>query len=237
MSDEPLRLSKRVAALVPCSRREAEQYIAGGWVRVAGQVVREPQFRVGDEVVQVDPAARLGRPMPATFLVHQPPGLGLAALHALLVPAAQWQADPARVPRSRAQDAGLEALLPLPAAAEGLAVFSQDPRIVRKLQEEAHLVEQELVAHVAGTLAPGGLERLGRGLSIDGKPLPTARVSWQSDQRLRIAAKGLPLDRMAWMCEQVGLQLLSLKRIRIGRLPMAGLPRGQWRYLAPDERF
>ena len=36
---EPVRLSKRVADMVPCSRREAEQYIEGGWVRVDGQVV------------------------------------------------------------------------------------------------------------------------------------------------------------------------------------------------------
>ena len=41
-----VRLAKRVAELVPCSRREAEQYIEGGWVRVDGSVVEEPQFRV-----------------------------------------------------------------------------------------------------------------------------------------------------------------------------------------------
>ncbi|HYF43950.1 MAG TPA: S4 domain-containing protein, partial [Ramlibacter sp.] len=39
MVAEPIRLSKRVAALVPCSRREAEQYIAAGLVRVDGRVV------------------------------------------------------------------------------------------------------------------------------------------------------------------------------------------------------
>jgi 23S rRNA pseudouridine2604 synthase len=39
------------------------------------------------------------------------------------------------------------------------------------------------------------------------------------------------------MCEQVGLRLVALKRIRIGRLPMAGLQPGQWRYLQPGERF
>jgi 23S rRNA pseudouridine2604 synthase len=35
----------------------------------------------------------------------------------------------------------------------------------------------------------------------------------------------------------VGLRLVSLKCIRIGRVPMAGLPAGQWRYLSPHERF
>ncbi|MGH8832565.1 MAG: S4 domain-containing protein [Polaromonas sp.] len=45
---EPPRLAKRVAELVRCSRREAEQYIEGGWVRVDRQVVEMPQFKVLD---------------------------------------------------------------------------------------------------------------------------------------------------------------------------------------------
>ena len=132
---------------------------------------------------------------------------------------------------------GLVALLSLPAATSGLVVFSQDRRIVRKLTDEAALVEQELIAEVAGTLVPGGLERLGRGLLRDGKPLPPARASWQSETRLRIAAKGLDPQWLPWMCAQVGLELKALRRIRIGRVPMAGLPVGQWRYLSAAERF
>ena len=41
---EPVRLAKRLAAQLPCSRREAELYITGGWVKVDGQVVEAPQF-------------------------------------------------------------------------------------------------------------------------------------------------------------------------------------------------
>ncbi|MEZ0309392.1 MAG: S4 domain-containing protein, partial [Ramlibacter sp.] len=48
---EPVRLAKRVAAMLPCSRREAEQYIEGGFVRVDGQVVDQPQARVADAQV------------------------------------------------------------------------------------------------------------------------------------------------------------------------------------------
>jgi len=41
---DPVRLAKRVAELLACSRREAEQIIAGGWGRVDGVVIEEPQF-------------------------------------------------------------------------------------------------------------------------------------------------------------------------------------------------
>jgi 23S rRNA pseudouridine2604 synthase len=68
------RLAKRVAALVPCSRREAEQYIGGGWVRVDGRVVEEPQFRVQQQVVTLAREASLMDATPSTLLLHKPAG-------------------------------------------------------------------------------------------------------------------------------------------------------------------
>lgn len=238
MGEEPQRLSKEVAALVPCSRREAEQYIAQGWVRVDGQVVEEPQFRVGEgQRVEVDPGARLQPVVLATLLLHKPPGPGMEEARALLGAHTRWSGDASGIRPSSMHRAGLRALMPLPPEASGLCVFSQDLRVVRKLTEDAHLVEQELVAEVAGTIAPGGLERLSGGLVREGKPLPPARVSWQSEARLRFAGKAIAPESIAWMCAQVGLQLVGLRRIRIGRIPMAGLPAGQWRYLPAGERF
>ncbi len=237
MPEEPKRLSKVVAALRGCSRREAEQYIAEGWVRVDGQVRDEPQFRVAGERVEVDPQAHLQPAAPATLLVHKPAGMSTADAQALLGAATHWPGDTSGVRRVKSHGVGLAALLPLPAPAAGLSVFSQDGRIVRKLREDAHLIEQELIAEVAGTLAPGGLSRLCEGLVLEGRPLPPARVSWQSEARLRFAVKGIAPEIVPWMCAQVGLELTALKRIRIGRVPMAGLPPGQWRYLAPAERF
>ena len=73
-TDEGERLAKRVAALVPCSRREAEQYITGGWVRVDGRVVEEPQSRVQQQVVTLDRDASLMDATPPTLLLHKPAG-------------------------------------------------------------------------------------------------------------------------------------------------------------------
>ena len=238
MPEESQRLSKVVAARVPCSRREAEQYIAEGWVSVDGQVVEEPQFRVAEhQRVVVDAKARLQPVEPATFLLHKPAGMADAQARALLVAAGHWSGDASGIRRVRSHAVGLVALLPLPQPASGLAVFSQDGRIIRKLQEDARLMEQELIADVSGTIAPGGIERLGRGLLMDGQPLPPARVSWQSEARLRFAVKGVDPQWLPWMCAQVGLELTALRRLRIGRIAMAGLPPGQWRYLPVGERF
>jgi 23S rRNA pseudouridine2604 synthase len=238
LADEPQRLSKVVAALVPCSRREAEQYIAEGWVRVDGTLVEEPQFRVGEaQRVEIDSKARLQAVGPATLLMHKPAGMGTAQAHAALGAASHWTGDTSGIRRIKSHGVGLVALLALPTPASGLTVFSQDGRIVRKLTEDAGQLEQELVVDVSGTIASNGLARMGRGLVFEGKPMPPARVSWQSETRLRFAVKGIAPEWVPWMCEQVGLQVTALKRLRIGRVAMAGLPVGQWRYLPEGERF
>jgi len=235
-SDEPQRLAKRVAAQVPCSRREAEQYIAEGRVRVDGRCIEEPFFRVAaTQRVEIDRAARLQRPIHATVLLHKPAGMDTAEAAASIGAQTHWAEDGSGIRYIKGHGAGLAALLPLPAQAAGLSVFSQDEGIVRKLTEDAAFVEQELVAQVAGTASADALMRLGRLLVPDG--LASARVSWQSETRLRIAAKGIALERVAAACAEIGLQLASLKRIRIGRVPMAALPAGQWRYLPAGERF
>lgn len=234
--NEPQRLSKRVAAMVPCSRSEAERYIEGGWVRVDGAVVEAPQQRVHDgQRVELDPQASLLGLVPVTLLVNQLP----AASSVAQVPDAgsHWSSDASGIRVLQSHFRNLAPLMPLPPQAAGLAVLSQDRRIVRKLSEDGWAIEQELLAEVTGTMADGGLARLAHGLAWQGRPLPPIKVSWQSEQRLRFAFKGLDPARLPWMCEQVGLRVNQLRRIRLGRVPMAGLPPGQWRYLQPHERF
>jgi 23S rRNA pseudouridine2604 synthase len=234
---EPIRLAKHVAAMVPCSRREAEQYIEGGWVRVDGVVIEEPHFRVTDQKVELDPVAGTAALEPVTLLLHKPAGIAYEEARRLLVPANRASEDTSGIRTLKRHFAQLAGLVPLPSQASGLAVYSQDSRIVRKLTEDALHIEQELVAEVSGQISPGGLALLCHGLVLERRPLPPVKASWQNEQRLRFAVKGIPPGVVPWMCEQVGLRLTSLKRIRLGRLPMARLAQGQWRYLQPGERF
>ncbi|MHB1121697.1 MAG: RNA pseudouridine synthase [Ramlibacter sp.] len=232
---EPLRLAKRVAALAGCSRREAELYIEGGWVRVDGVVVEEPQYRVTeDQRIELDPAASAVALEPVTLLLHKPAGAGVQEALRLLTPAAHAGSHPdARIVRRHFPH--LTPLLPLPALASGLAVFSQQRGVIRRLTEDA--LEQEMIVEVAGDAAADALPRLCHGLAWQGRALPPIKVSWQSERRLRFALKGVAPELVPWMCEQVGLRVVAFKRIRIGRVPMAGLPEGQWRFLRRDERF
>jgi len=238
---EPVRLAKRLAELVPCSRREAELYIVGGWVMVDGQVVEEPQFKVSQQKVELHPGAKLTPVEPVTILLHQPPGHGADMdTHFAQQPlTADTRAadDSSGIFMLKQHFARLTPVAPLEANASGLLVFTQDWRVARKLLDDAATVEQEVIVEVAGEMAPDGLKRLNHKPGFNGRTLSPAKVSWQNENRLRFALKGPQPGQIAQMCNSVGLKVLTMKRIRIGRVSMAKLPPGQWRYLAPHERF
>ncbi|GAB3352248.1 rRNA pseudouridine synthase [Lysobacter tyrosinilyticus] len=238
---DPVRLSKRVAELAGCSRADAECYIENGWVTVDGQIVEAPQHPVTDEHVELDPDAVLEAPEPATVLLHKPAGFdaieGRQPAVALVTPATRWEADPSGVRLLQRHFVRLTPLVPLEAEASGLMVLSQDGRVWRRLTEDAAQIEQEFVVEVAGEIAPYGLRRLNHGLRYRGRELAPCKVSWQNEFRLRFALKDVQPGQIRDMCAQVGLQVVAMRRLRIGKVSMAKMPPGEWRYLPVGEKF
>lgn len=256
--NEPVRLAKRLADMLACSRREAEQYIEGGWVSVDGVVVEEPQFRVLNQTVALSPDASLLALTPVTMLLHKPAGYeaaeavaaaGAAGARAgasiqtaaqLLIAANHSPADRSGIRPLKKHFSSAEMVTPLATPASGLVIFTTDWRVTRKLREDARLLEHEVVVEVSGDIKPGGLERLNRvdhGFTWRGALLPPAKVSWQSEARLRFALKGEVPGQIAYMCDSVGLKITAMKRLRVGRMSLSQLAPGQWRYLMPYERF
>jgi 23S rRNA pseudouridine2604 synthase len=233
---EPVRLAKRLAEILPCSRREAEMYIEGGWVSVDGKVVQEPMFRVADEVIVLHPDATLDPPELVTILFHQGAASGADVLPVISLDNRAAE-DASEIRPLKRHFAKLTQPLPLEKNATGLVVLTQDWRVTRKLVDDANTVEQEYIVEVDGTLDEQGLKRLNHGISFNGRELNPAKVSWQNETRLRFAIKGVKPGQLAHMCRSVDLTIRTMKRIRIGKVSMGKLPVGEWRYLPADERF
>ena len=234
---DSIRLSKRVAELRACSRRDAELTIAGGWVRVDGVVVETPQFRVTDQRIEIDPKADLAQAEPVTLLLHKPAGCTMTDALSLLSPATLWADEGSSIRPLKKHFVQLTACAPLETDAAGLIVFTQDWRVARKLLDAAATLEHEVIVEVAGELIPNGLKRLNQGIPYQGCTPPAIKVSWQNETRLRVALKGAQIGQIAHLCEAVGLQVVSMKRIRLGGISMGKLPSGQWRYMREGERF
>jgi 23S rRNA pseudouridine2604 synthase len=231
---EGIRLAKRVAEIVPCSRAEAERYIAGGWVSVDGLVIEDPATRVdpGQQVALL-PGAAPDEPLPVTILLHKPAGLDTRAAMESLGADTLAQSGKGGQRVLQRHFSKLTLATPLETTASGLVVFSQDWRVLRKLVDDSKRIEQEYVAEVMGAILEDGLARLNAGGRADA-PL---KVSWQSEARLRFAGKGILPGQIERLCAKVGLTVTALRRLRVGRIALSSLPVGSWRYLNDYEQF
>jgi 23S rRNA pseudouridine2604 synthase len=242
----PVRLNHRVSELFGVSRAEAEQFIQNGWVSVDGQVIDAPQHKVTVERVELDPNARLEAVEPATIVLHKPAGFDASNAYkpasSLVTPTTHWPDDPSGERVLRRHFHRLTSPVSLDTEASGLMVLTQDGRVWRRLTEDADLIEHEYVVEISGEIAPDGLHRLNHGLSFNGRALPPCKVSWQNETRLRFAVKGVQNGQLRDMCVQVGLGVVSIRRLRIGRValgkgPNGAMPPGMWRYLPVGEKF
>ena len=278
-----VRLSKRMAELGLCSRREADALIAAGDVSVGGAPAvlgarvaadtRGAQIAIRERAAGERAAAR------ATVVVHKPAGYcsdvtpppHLASALELVRDDLEWPA-----PRARARAApALEGLAPcgrLDAASTGLLVYSNDGRVARALigggvlgargaRGAGEKVSKEYVVRVAAAARPhaaadrgphtdalvsaAALARLRHGLSLDGVALRRARVDALAPQSplgpgeavLRFVLREGRKRQIRRMCARVNLRVLSLARVRVGRIEIGDLPLGRWRHLAPGEAF
>jgi 23S rRNA pseudouridine2604 synthase len=247
-ADDGLRISKLLTDRGVASRREADDWIAAGWVRVAGQVAVLGQRVAADAPIDIDPRAQRHQARQVTVLIHKPIGWvsgqaedGYEPAIALVTPANRWNGDDSRIDFHPAQLRSLAPAGRLDIDSTGLLVLTQDGRIAKLLIGDQTRVEKEYLVRVApldGQPVPeAALEKMRHGLELDGVALRPARVSWQNEEQLRVVLREGRKRQIRRMCELVGLTVLGLKRVRIGSIALGGLPAGQWRYLAAHERF
>ena len=237
-----LRLSKLMSQRGLCSRREADDLIARGLVRVNGEVVSELGFKVAPNA-RVDITAAGARELDrkVTILINKPKGFvsaqpedGYRAAVELVTSANQFggESNPFGINHLR----GLAPAGRLDIDSQGLLVMTQDGVVAKTLIGENSEVEKEYLVRVAGRL--DDLSELTDGtMVIEGRRLRPARVEWLNEDQLRFVLREGMKRQIRKMCEAVGLTVLGLKRVRIGKVTLGKLPEGQWRFLEPGESF
>ena len=248
-----VRLNKRMAELGLCSRREADDWIIKGWVRVNGAPAVMGQPVALDARIEVDRQAEQQQRQQVTILINKPVGYvsgqaedGHEPAVVLVQPQNRWRECNSRMRWGHEQLRGLAPAGRLDIDSIGLLVLTQDGRVARQLIGEDSRMEKEYLVRVSygaetlniqAVFPPEKLALLCNGLSLDGQPLRPAQVSWQNPEQLRFVLTEGKKRQIRRMCEQVGLFVTGLKRVRIGRVNLGHLPVGQWRYLAPHESF
>lgn len=244
MTQEPIRLSKRMAELGLCSRREADSYIEQGWVKVNGNIAVLGQKVLPNDRIDLAKNVHENQANRVTILLNKPVGFvsgqpekNYHAAVELITPENHWDGDTSRITYLPQHLHKLAPAGRLDIDSVGLLVLTQDGRIAKQLIGDNSNREKEYLVRVRGTMIENGLALLNHGLSLDGEALRPAKVTWQNEDQLRFILKQGKKRQIRRMCELVGLRVVGLKRVRIGRIKLGQLPQGKWRYLLPNESF
>ena len=243
-SPEGVRLSKVMSERAMCSRREADLWIERGWVFVNGERVSELGSRIKpDAEITISKEAKHDQAKQVTILLNKPVGYVSSQPEPGCTPAvtlitAESQVRQQGVPEFKPwMLRGLAPAGRLDIDSTGLLVLTQDGRVAKRLIGEDSEAEKEYLVRVSGEMIKGGLRLLQHGLELDGKPLKQAWVKQLNEDQLHFILREGKKRQIRRMCELVGLTVIGLKRVRIGRVKLGDLQPGQWRFLRPDESF
>lgn len=227
-----MRLQKYLAQCGVASRRAAEKLIAEGHVSVNGAVVTEMgvQVEIGQDI-RVDGRLVTPEPEKRYIMYHKPAG----------------EVSTASDPEGRATV--LDKFRDLPVRlypvgrldydSEGLLLLTNDGDLTERMLHPSGEVEKVYLARVSNQVTSEEARRLEMGVLVDGRRTARAKVKL-------LSVKPLYTDMLVTihegrnrqvrkMVEQIGHQVVLLRRIRFGPLKLGDLPRGMWRELTEEE--
>lgn len=227
---EEQRLQKVLSAHGVASRRQAEQMITEGRVRVNGNTARLGDKVTEIDVIEVDGAVLRRAPRPVYIMLHKPRG------YVTTCKDEQGRRDVTELVKDCPERVYPVGRLDL--NSEGLLLLTNDGALANRLMHPSGQVEKVYLCWVTG-YKTGAEDKLRGPLELDGRPLNPARVVLRrvnGDQAM--IEVGITEGRnrqVRRMCELAGLHVTRLKRIGEGQLRLDRLPVGQWRYLTDEE--
>ncbi|MEE8141784.1 MAG: pseudouridine synthase [Planctomycetota bacterium] len=231
------RLHKYIAACGYCSRRRAEILIANSLVQVNGKTVAELGAKItpGIDVVTIH-GEKLQPPAPLTIALNKPQGY-LTSTHDTHNRLTVMDLLPRKV-----VDAGILPAGRLDLESEGLLVLTNDGDLQHRITHPRYGCEKEYRVHLSRPPTHAERKRLENGLFL---PVLNKRTTGAHLGRMQQARDGTAILRVTIhegmkrqvrrMFEAVGIQVIYLERLAIGRLRLGDLPRGKWRPLAEGD--
>ena len=229
----PERLQKFMARCGIASRREAENIILAGRVKVNKKIVTELGTKVDTDNDKVFLDGELIRPEKKLYyiMLNKPKGY---------VTTAKDEFDRKTVMELVADiDARLYPVGRLDYDSEGLLLLTNDGDFAYRMTHPTQHIPKKYHAIVSGTPDVGHVMKLRNGVEIDGYVTKPARVdiaeTRENTTQLNITISEGKNRQIRKMCEAVGFPVIKLKRVSIGNVHLGNLPKGKWRHLSEGE--
>lgn len=224
----PQRLSKILAQSGVASRRKAEELIFDGKVKVNGEIVKIPQTLVDPEKDKIAVSGKpVGLEKKLYFVLNKPKGYLCTSI----------DADPEKSVLSLIdEDERLFTVGRLDKDTEGLLIVTNDGHFANDIIHPSKNIEKEYLVKVAAEITHENLVALSKGAFIDGdfvKPLKVTKVRGGTFKI--VIAEGKKRE-VRLLCDNLGLKVIHLKRIRIGALVLGSLEPGEYREMNENDK-
>ena len=214
------------------SRRAAEKLIAEGHVTVDGQKITEMGVQVEDHhIICVDGKRVRPEGEKHYIMYHKPAGE--------VTTVSDPEGRATVLDRFRDYPVRLYPVGRLDYDSEGLLLLTNDGDLTERMLHPSMEVDKTYLARVSNQVTPEEARQLERGVMVDGRQTARAKVHILSVQNLFtdmiITIHEGRNRQVRKMVEQIGHQVVMLRRIRFGPLKLGELPRGMWRPLTQEE--
>lgn len=224
-----IRIQKYCSEKGLASRREAEEYLKNGWIKVNGVVVTEPGTKVdpeNDVVEFLDEVKNLKRDSKYLILnkprgfVTNLPGEDEKEAAILLSP----------IDRKSVYAVGR-----LDKESEGLLFFTNDGVVANRLKSPGFDVGKEYQVITDREISPEVIKEYSKGFFLDGERLKPVRVRQHTERKYTFMLTEGKNRQIRRMLEKSGYKVYSLKRMRIGIMELKDLKVGTYRALSKKE--
>ncbi|MDY4063055.1 MAG: pseudouridine synthase [Candidatus Limiplasma sp.] len=227
-----MRLQKYLASCGVASRRAAEKLIAEGHVTVDGQKITEMGVQVEDhQIICVDGKRVRPEGEKHYIMYHKPAGE--------VTTVSDPEGRTTVLDRFRDYPVRLYPVGRLDYDSEGLLLLTNDGDLTERMLHPSMEIDKTYLARVSNQVTPEEARQLERGVMVDGRQTARAKVHILSVQNLFtdmiITIHEGRNRQVRKMVEQIGHQVVMLRRIRFGPLKLGELPRGMWRPLTQEE--
>jgi 23S rRNA pseudouridine2604 synthase len=226
---DKIRIQKYCSERGLASRRETEEYLKNGWIKVNGVVVTEPGTKVdpeNDVVEFLDEVKNIKKELKYIILnkprgfVTNLPNEDEKEASTLLSP----------VDRSTVYAVGR-----LDKESEGFLFFTNDGVVANRLKSPDFEVEKEYQVITDREISPEVIKEYAKGFFLDGERLKPVKVKKHTERKYTFILTEGKNRQIRRMLEKSGYKVYSLKRLRIGIMSLKDLKPGTYRALAGRE--
>ncbi len=222
-----IRINRYISAAGYCSRREADKLIEAGRVRLNGELAKIGDLVGVKDIVKIDGKTIV--PLEQDLLVylafHKPIGITTTTDRRRKDNIIDYLNYPKRIfPIGR-----------LDRMSEGLILLTNDGSMVNPILRAENKHEKEYEVVVNKRINDEELWQLQNGVPVLGQTTKFSKTKRLGENSFRIILTQGLNRQIRRMCEYLGFEVVSLKRIRIMHINLGNLAPGAWRYLTYKE--